>query len=69
MKPTFIGRPFEGSVHRNTAYNPSLQSQLTFPSRADCSLSRKLRLVVVGFFSGKLLMKHLFPSNANTLLT
>ena len=24
MKPTFLGRPFEGSVHRNTAYNPSL---------------------------------------------
>ena len=44
--PTFLGRLFEGSVHGKTAYNPGLQL-CYFPSRDDCSLSRKLRLAVI----------------------
>ena len=47
--PTFLGKPFQGSVHRKTAYNPGLQP-CYFPSRADCCLTRNIILVVADFF-------------------
>lgn len=68
-KPTYLGKPFEGSFHRKTAYNPSLEP-CYFPSRADCSLSRKISLVVADFLYLWALNEFQYlPSDATTLLT
>ena len=68
MKPTFLGRPVEGSVHRNTAYKPRLQP---CHFRAELIVLYRANYVwlLLVFYSCRLLMKYLFPSDANALLT